>query len=475
MNQRPDDDGVVRVRDTFKPTGKQAEFFRACEESEAEEILFDGSIRGGKTQACCKKLVAWAWTYGGRYVICRKTYRELRDSTMAVLLRGEGDLEPALPHQLLRGGSLAKAFRAKDDAVYLANGAEIMFRSLENREEAKAKLRNLSLNAVFIDQVEELDDPGDAELYEELCGRLSDPRGPGKMLLAANPGPVDHWVYKRFIDQESKLPWTRYVHVTLYDNKHNLDARYFNARIRTKTSNPEYYQRFILGEWGAFGGKRFKSWNHQKHVIEPFPVPANWEVMEAIDYGYSHPFCCLWIAIAPNGRWYVIAEHYEKERSLRHHVQQIRRIRDELGISPSVTWIDPSVVRSDRGYESVQMELTDLQLYTAKAENERLGGWARLDEMLLTDLEDGKPWLQVFDRCKNLIRELPSAKIKEGTDDIEKRNDHSLDALRYAVMSRPPIPPEELDDVLVDPRTSYAQDLIAKMTGPASTESLLFG
>ena len=195
--------------------------------------------------------------------------------------------------------------------------------------------------------------------------------------------------------------------------------------------------------------------------------------MEAIDYGYAHPFCCLWIAIDPVGRWYVIAEHYEKERSLRHHVTEIKKMRDLLGVQPSVTWIDPSVVRSDRGYESVQMELTDLGMYTAKAENERLGGWARLDEMLLTDLPDGKPWLQVFHSCRNLIRELPSAKIKDGTEDVEKKNDHTLDALRYAVMSRPPIPvgPDDLEEA--DFRRKYAQDIFDRAA--RDDPNLLYG
>ena len=455
----------LRIRDPFVPNAKQREFFASCEEYGADEILFDGSIRAGKTQACCKKLVAWAWQYGGRYMIARKTYRELRDSTQAVLLRGEGNLPPALPHELLRGDSLDKAYKQQDEVVYLKNGAEIMFRSLENREDARAKLRNLSLNAVFIDQVEELEEDEDGELYEELLGRLSDPRGPGKMILAANPGPIDHWVYRRFVDQETRKLWTRHVHVTLFDNENNLDKKYVEGRLRTEKTNPDYYKRFILGQWGSFGGKRFKVWDADRHVIEPFPIPSHWEVFEAIDYGYAHPFCCLWLAVNPEGRWFVVGEHYEADRALSYHAKAIRAKRAELNVSPSVTWIDPSTTRQDRGFESVQLELSDLKIYTAKAENERIGGWARLDEMLTTTLEDGQPWLQVFSDCKNLIRELPSAKLKEGTDDIEKRHDHSLDALRYAIMSRPPTPVNPEEEEQVDRREEYIRHLMDRVEG----------
>jgi len=453
----------ARVRDPFRPNERQQEFFAACDEPGIEEILIDGSIRAGKTQACCKKLVAWAWQYGGRYLIARRTYRELRDSTQVVFLRGEGGLPPACPPELLRGGSVATGYRASDDAVFLQNGAEIMFRSLENDPGALAKLRNLSLNAAFIDQVEELDDDLYLQLYEELLGRLSDPRGPGKMLLAANPGPVDHWIYQRFVDPDTAVAWAKRVHVTLMDNERHLDPRYVDSRLRTKYSNPDYYKRFILGEWGAFGGKRFKAWNPVLHVTKPFAVPDWWEVMEAIDYGYAHPFCCLWIAVSPQGRWYVIREHYEKERALGYHARVIKRVRQELGVSPSVTWIDPSTGRMDRGEESVQMELADQMIYTARAQNDRLGGWARLDEMLTTLLEDGKPWLQVFEGCRNLIRELPSAKVKDGSDDIDKKNDHALDSLRYAIMSRPPLPvdPEEEEDD-TDIRSLFARRRVAQ-------------
>jgi len=452
---------TLRVEDGFRPTPIQSEFFQACDDPDVEEILFDGSIRGGKTQAACKKLLAWAWTHGGRYLIARKTYRELRDSTQAVFLRGEGDLPPTCPPELV------KMYRASDETIYLRNGAEILFRSLENRDDAKAKLRNLSLNAAFIDQVEELDEEADAQLYEELLGRLSDPRGPGKMLLAANPGPEDHWVHRRFVNEETKKPWCRRISVTLWDNQKNLDPKYFSSRIRTEKSNPDYYKRFILGQWGAFGGKRFKAFDQDIHVTEPFPIPSWWEIMEGIDYGYQNPFCCLWIAIGPEGHWFVVAEHYESEHGVGWHSRKIKEIRELHNLAPSVSWLDPSCWAHHGTYESVAMELSDRGIFCAKAQNERLGGWARLDDMLITMI-DGKPQLRIFNTCRNLIRELPSAKLKDDTDDIIKRNDHALDALRYAVMSRPPTPHEPEDPGPDDLREVYAERLIERARGRAA-------
>ena len=346
-------------------------------------------------------------------------------------------MPPALPEALVR------EYIKGERTVFLKNGAEIFFTNLESVEEGKAKLRNISLNAMFIDQVEELDSDDWGEFYEELCGRLSDPRGPGKMLLAANPGPTDHWAYRRFIDPEfrSLFSHTRYVHGTLYDNRKNLDERYFLSRIRTKDTNPEYYARMVMGEWGAFGGKRFKMWDRSRHVIDPFQVPSWWEVIECVDYGYSHPFVCLWIGIDEHDRYHVIGEHYERERPISWHARRIKEIRELLGVNPMTMWADPSIFSQgrERDRESVAMEMFDQGLYPAKADNDRLGGWNRIEEMLSAEVE-GTAQLRVFSHCKNLIKELPNLRFKENSDDVEKRNDHAADALRYGVMSRPPAP-----------------------------------
>lgn len=467
----PNENGLVRVIDPFQPTRKQQEFYRACADPTAEEILFDGSIRAGKTQACCKQLIAWAWRHGGRYLVARKTYPELVDSTMAVMLRGEGGLPASCPEELMMGGSLARAYRAGERTLTLANGAEILFRNLESAEEGRAKLRNISLNAAFIDQVEELTEEAFAEFYEELCGRLSDSRGPQKMILAANPGPSDHWVYRRFIDPDTRHDQTRYIHCTLYDNEENLDEKFFASRIRTQQHNPEYFRRMILGEWGVFSGSRFKCWDETKHVIEPFDIPSHWEIMEGIDYGSASPFAVVWVAIDPLERWYVFAEHFEREWPLSAHARKIKEVRERHIVAPSVSWLDPSCWRSERTeWESIATELADLGIYGAKAQNERLAGWARLEELMTEEVYDPSlgvktPRLQIFNTCRNLIKELPNLRYKEGTDDVEKRNDHASDALRYVVMSRPPVPSEPQKEEDYDRRTLYAARKLAEAKG----------
>jgi PBSX family phage terminase large subunit len=435
--------GVKVVRDTFVPNQKQIDFWAEANHPDAEEVLFDGAIRSGKTQGACKLIVAWAWKYGGpnwKFVVMRKTYRELADSVQAAFYKGDGRMPAACPPELI------ERYLAKDETLILKNGAQILFRSAENASEAEDKIRNVTIAGFFIDQVEELTGAAYFQLYETLTSRMSDPRGPGKALLVANPGPEDHWVYNRFVDPLTKEPQTRRVAVSLMENRHNLDPRYYARMMRRKETNPMFFRRFILGEWGAFGGKRFPVWDPAIHVCTPFEIPQSWEVIQAIDYGWNHPTAAVWVAIDFEGRWWVVAEHYEREKPVSWHCAEMLKLEQRLNIAPSSRWMDPSTWAKRSEYESTALEFADYGIFAARAQNERLGGWNRIDEMLSERMADGFPRMRFFDTCANVIRELPSAKIKEGTDDIEKENDDALDALRYAIMSRMPSPIEQEEE-----------------------------
>lgn len=449
------------VYDPFVANRKQADFFQAAHSPwPVREVLFDGSIRGGKSQACCKLLVAWAWHYPGAYLVGRATYKELEDSTKRVMLRGEGGLPPACPPNLI-----AETYEGEKNKVVLRNGSEILFRSLE--PDKRGKIRNITLAGAFIDQVEELEDSEDADqsiedFYDELLGRLSEPNAPRKMLLAANPGPEDHWVCRRFgctDEADAERPAalrarTRRIHVALPDNKDNLDPTYFADLMATETTRPDYFRRMVMGEWGAWSGKRFKSWNPDLCVYpEVFDIPDGWEIVEGLDWGYSHPFACIWHAIDYDGAWWAVAEHHAREVRISQHAQRIKQVRQAdveaqtvrpfAGqLAPSVSYLGPDAWSPRGEYAAPVDELYSYGIYCSKAWNERLGGWNRLDEMLAEVMPDGFSRLRFFPHLRILPAQIRSAQIKKGTDDIEKKNDDALDATRYALMTRLP-PPEE--------------------------------
>ena len=73
-----------------------------------------------------------------------------------------------------------------------------------------------------------------------------------------------------------------------------------------------------------------------------------------------------------------------------------------------------------------------------KADIARIVGWNRVREYL-KDASDGKPYLQVFSSCTNLIRTLPLMIYDDrNVEDMkDHEEDHLADSLRYGLMSRP--------------------------------------
>ena len=75
-----------------------------------------------------------------------------------------------------------------------------------------------------------------------------------------------------------------------------------------------------------------------------------------------------------------------------------------------------------------------------RADKNRVQGKIQIHEFLKIK-ENGRPKLQIFNTCPNLIRELQSIPLsKTNPEDVDTHaSDHAYDALRYMIMSRPRI------------------------------------
>ena len=73
-----------------------------------------------------------------------------------------------------------------------------------------------------------------------------------------------------------------------------------------------------------------------------------------------------------------------------------------------------------------------------RADKNRIQGKIQVHERLKLN-DKGRPKLQIFKSCPNLIRELQGIPIDPNKpEDVDtKASDHAYDALRYLIMSRP--------------------------------------
>jgi hypothetical protein len=453
-----------------RATPRQNDLARAWNDPACTRLLASGAIRSGKTQAAGRLLVETALQHPALYLVARATYRELKDSTQRALLNGDGGLPPLIPPEVV------EVYRASDELVKLRNGSEIIFRSLE--ENATEKIRNLSLGAVLVDQIEELRYQEGEKLYDELLGRLSDRRGPRKLLAVANPAGLDHWLYRRFIKEPDA--GTRMVHFTMRDNAENLPEGYVDQMEATKDVRPGWFRTFVLGEWGAIEDAAYTI--DQAHLVGAFPLEDAFDRYEAADYGFNGAPWAL-CATDFDGNLVFVDMLYEKELLPSELCPLVLAKRRSWG--DNTAYMDPSVWHRtgtlNKMGDPLQLadEFSESGVPLVKANNDPRAGMARLRELLRLDSshrfpawhprygELGAPRVFFTEACQRLIDELRSAPLqpldkRNGGEIVdpewESRNGHAAAMARYAAMVKADASeePEPYED---DPRKRHVLEM----------------
>jgi hypothetical protein len=455
----------------------------------AKEVLAAGAVRSGKTQAAARLLVEDALSRPCVYVVARMTYQELRDSTQAAMLRGDGSLPPLIPLEARDYTYGTQGFHGTENAVRLVNGAEIRFRNLEHAH----TWLNVAYGGIMVDQAEEMDEGPEGErLYDTILTRLSDPRGRRKVLLVANPASELHWLWRRFVGPDRHAS-TANVRFTLGDNAPNLPADLIASLEALKTSRPHFYRCFVLGEWGAFEGAAYQEWSDDVHVVAGFAIPNGWQRVEAMDHGVNNPTCWLWAALDYDGNLIIFDEYHQPGLVSAHAAEVWRRRRaghwakdDTGGLQHATCFADPSVKNrwgkvDINGRElSVETEYADHGIGLSMGQNNRHEGYARILELIHPDPErlypdwhprhgqPGSPRLFAFARCENLARQIRSAPVKpEGKDaldtvdpDWETQHGHANACLRYLVLGR--LGPSTDPRLQLDDRQWHEARMLAK-------------
>lgn len=170
------------------------------------------------------------------------------------------------------------------------------------------------------------------------------------------------------------------------------------------------------------------------HVRAAPPETSFQEIHVGVDHGWVDAGVMLKVGIQGHGRdataW-VLDEWYQTETP--NHVWNDRA----AAWRSAKFWPDPS--RPDR-----INDLRSLGLRIGDTDNNLHGGIARVADMLFRrKQEHGDDWARLFvsPNCKNTIREFGLYRRKkhsDGTfdDEPEDKNNHAMDALRYAIVGR---------------------------------------
>ena len=412
----------------FHPNeGPQTDFLAAGE----KDVLYGGAAGGGKSYAMLVDPLRYAHRKAHRALILRRSMPELRE-----MIDKSRELYP----QAFPGAK----FREVEKLWNFPSGAKVEFGFLE-RDADVYRYQGQAYSWIGFDEITHL--PTEFS-WNYLASRLrtTDPEIQTYLRCTANPGGVgSHWVKKRYIEpHESNKSFIggdgltrKFIPAKLADNPYLADDGIYEQML--KSLPPIQRRQLLEGNWDVAEGAAFVEFDPTVHVIAPFALPLHWERVKAVDYGYAAESCCLWGIMDINDNTLIIyRELYKKGLT-----------GDELGaIITDMETEDPFSVngvldtaawaRTGTTGPTVGESLIRAGHKLRRADKNRIQGKIQIHEYLKIR-DNGRPRLQIFNTCPNLIRELQSIPLsKTNPEDVDtKASDHAYDALRYMIMSRP--------------------------------------
>jgi len=419
---------ISQANVVFRPNdGPQTDFLAAPE----IDVLYGGAAGGGKSYAMLVDPLRYAHRAAHRALILRRSMPELRE-----LIDKSRELYP----QAFPGCK----FREVEKLWNFPSGAKVEFGFLE-RDADVYRYQGQAYSWIGFDEITHL--PTEFS-WNYLASRLrtTDSEITPYLRCTANPGGVGaHWVKKRYVTPmipnesfEGLDGLTRkFIPARLEDNPYlSHDGRY----EQMLQALPEVQRRQLLeGNWDITEGAAFTEFDSNIHVISPFDIPLSWERLKGIDYGYASESACIWGSVDPtDGTLIIYRELYQKNLTGVDLASVITRMEVQdpysvQGVLDTSAWARTGTTGPTVG-ETLQRAGHKLR----RADKNRIQGKIQIHEYLRVQ-QSGRPRLQIFNTCPNLIRELQGIPLdKSNPEDVDTHApDHAYDALRYLIMSRP--------------------------------------
>jgi len=414
----------------FKANEGPQEDFLASGET---DVLYGGSAGGGKSYAMIVDPLRYAHRPAHRALILRRSMPELRE-----LIDKSRELYP----KAFKGAK----FREVEKVWNFPSGAKIEFGFLE-RDADVYRYQGQAYSWIGFDEITHL--PTEYS-WNYLASRLrtTDPEIVPYMRCTANPGGVGaSWVKKRYISPsppneafKGQDGLTRkFIPARLQDNPYlAMDGRYEQMLMSLP---PTQRRQLLEGNWDVAEGAAFTEFNLEMHVIPPFDIPIHWERIKGIDYGYASESACIWGALDnSDGTLIIYRELYAKNLLGTELAQMLTNMELEdpysiAGVLDTACWN-----RTGTTGPTVGETLVKAGHKLRRADKNRIQGKIQIHEYLKSR-PNGRPKIQIFNTCPNLIRELQSIPLsKNNPEDVDTHaDDHAYDALRYLIMSRPRI------------------------------------
>jgi len=270
-----------------------------------------------------------------RGLIVRKTAASL-SSTALVTWREHVTPEAARAGQVwYYGGSQEEPPQYK-----YRNGSAIMIGGMDK----PTKIMSSEYDMIYVQEAIELS----VTDWEMLTTRKRNGRMRMQQIIAdTNPERPEHWLKQRCDTGQCTLIESRHTDNPVYYTEIPLDAlrqagdvEAYGVLYRLTERGMAYLgpggvldgltgprrARLKDGKWVGAEGVVFEEYDSAVHLIDRFPIPAEWPRYWSIDFGFTHPFVLQCWAMDPDGRLIRYREIYRTKRTVDQHALNILSI-----------------------------------------------------------------------------------------------------------------------------------------------------
>lgn len=297
-------------------------------------------------------------------------------------------------------------------------------------DQGREKFQGTSLDYVWFDEEPPYDIYLECKMrVVDRCGEIFGTMTPLKGLT---------WVYNTIYLNENQDDEVWCEFLSWKDNPF-LDENEIESL--KKTLSKDELESRCFGRFSFFGGLVYSNFDVELNIIEPFDVPKEWFDNISIDPGFRNPLSCHFYAVDFDGNIYVIREHYEADKDMEYHSKKIFEIADSLGWPRLSNGKLGALIDSAANQTTLASQKSVADLFydygicvNTKVNKDLFSGISRVKNLICN--LNGERKLFIFSSCVNMIREIKG--YFWGNDDRPiKKDDHSMDELRYYVMSRP--------------------------------------
>lgn len=369
--------------------------------------LLSGGWGSGKTWANILKAIYYGLKYPGiEILVCAETFPLLQDTVYKEFMQ-------ICPRRLIKHDT------KKPINVYFKNDSKFYFRSFDKEWKAKS----FTVGAIFGEELTTFKE----DTFKQLRARLRQkrPKGdkrpdfPRNFSSATNPAGLTHWVYKFFIDPDTKFKNAKVFNSTTFDNTY-LPRDYTDDLRTLEKSNKAYYDRNVLGLWGQLEGLIYELPETQRYILERMEFD---HYIAGLDFGFGHPTALSCIGVS-SGRFAVVDEWYERKVTSSDIINKVKQYQKKYNFYN----IYCDSARPEIIEEMVQAGLPAVPCI--KGAGSVFAGIMNLKGLI------GNNNLFLGKEAHYHLREVDSYIWDKSTDSKErplKVNDDCMDAMRYAI------------------------------------------